>query len=692
MLIIFFLAYGLVAIEDVIHLRKSKPVMLAAGLIWALLGIVYAAQGEAAMLEVAAKQVFLDYGELMLFIIVAVTYVNTMEERRLFDVLRSRVVSLRLSYRQLFWLVGGLAFVFGPVIDNLTTALVMGAVVMAVGAGNSRFIVLACINVVVAANAGGVFSPFGDITSLMVWQKGKLEFLEFFNLFLPALVNFIIPAVLMQYAVPKGVPEATGKAVGLKPGAAGVIWLFGATIATAIIFRNYLHLPPALGMMLGLGYLQAYSYVLQRTGHRRNNQDMVPDSFKEIERVEWDTLLFFFGIIFAVGAGGGRPPGAGLGLPLRGHGADRRQHRHRRARRGLRQYPANVRGADHGSGHVERAVDADHAEHRRRGEPGLHRHGGGSGADGHGARPLHLPQPPALDLGHRPRLRRERRHAPVGQRRPHLTSSARVARLQQGGGRMRRGSDFRRNSVQSGPIGGRGRDLLLKYVTGMAVAAGLIVSPLGAAACEGLTIGPRGVVASVTDGDTVILDNGLVIRLIGTQAPKLPLGREGFPTWPMADEAKAALEDMVLGQRVELRYGGERVDRHGRALGHLFVAGAAEGWVQERMLAVGLARVYSFPDNRACLAELMAAETRARTMSLGIWTDPYYTVRRADRPEALASRIGHYELVGGRVLLADEAGGRVSRNFGRYWKEDFTAVIERCIADVRAGRPRPAAA
>jgi len=304
-LLIFFVAYGFVAVEEVIQLRKSKPVVLAAGLIWALLGLVYTLNGKSAQLEAAAKHVILDYGELMLFLIVAITYVNTMQERRVFDALRAKLVSLKLSYRQLFWLIGGLAFFFGPIIDNLTTALVMGAVVVAVGVGNYRFIVMGCIIIVVAANAGGVFSPFGDITSLMVWQKGKLEFLEFFHLFFPALVNFLVPATLMHFSVPKGRPEAMTETRKLKPGAAIVIGLFLATIATAVSFKTFLDLPPALGMMLGLGYLQMYSYLLQRIGRRRDNQELAFDSFREIGRMEWDTLLFFFGIIFAV---------AGLGV------------------------------------------------------------------------------------------------------------------------------------------------------------------------------------------------------------------------------------------------------------------------------------------------------------------------------------------------------------------------------------------
>ncbi len=299
-LLIFFGAYAFVAVEESIQLRKSKPVMMAAGLIWGLLGIVYMIAGKTEVLEAAAKHTILDYAELMLFLIVAITYVNTMQERRVFDALRSRHVNLNLTYRQLFWLIGGFAFFFCPIIDNLTTALVMGAVVVAVGVGNYRFIVLGCIILVVAANAGGVFSPFGDITSLMVWQKGKLRFFEFFHLFLPALVNFLVPAICMHFAVPKGKPKPWGEGRRMKPGALTVIGLFLATIATSISFKTFLNLPPALGMMLGLGYLHLYSYRLQRQQRRHDDQDYSFDSFKQIGRMEWDTLLFFFGIIFAI--------------------------------------------------------------------------------------------------------------------------------------------------------------------------------------------------------------------------------------------------------------------------------------------------------------------------------------------------------------------------------------------------------
>ena len=298
---IFFLAYVLVILEEITGMAKSKPVLLAAGLIWALIGVAFALTGQSDFAHEAALSVIEEYGELFLFLIVAVTYVNTLEERRAFDALRGVLVRAGLSYRQLFVLTGVLAFSLSPVLDNLTTALVIGAVVTALGRDSAKFTVVSCISVVVAANAGGAFSPFGDITTLMVWQQGKLGFFEFFALFVPSVVNWALPAVIMIWSVPKGRPQMGHDRVRPKPGMWAVVALFAATIATSVLFKNALNLPPAMGMMLGLGYLQALAYGLRLSGGRRRDEDMVLDSFAQVQRVEWDTLLFFFGIIFAVG-------------------------------------------------------------------------------------------------------------------------------------------------------------------------------------------------------------------------------------------------------------------------------------------------------------------------------------------------------------------------------------------------------
>lgn len=345
--LLFAVAYLLVVLEEFTHMRKSKPVMLAAGLIWLLIALfpptpnsghgsgsdtveeanaLQAQEREAFPAEdttahdadvalareavgEAVRHYLLEYGELFLFLLVAMTYVNAMEERKVFDVLRDKLISSGMSYRALFWATGFLSFFVSPVLDNMTTALVTFAALAAVGRESPRFVAIGCINLVVAANAGGAFSPFGDITTLMVWQDGKLPFFEFFHLFVPSLVNFIVPAACMHFAVPSGKPPATVVRTRFRRGAVGVMVLFACTIVTAVSMHNFLHLPPVLGMMTGLAYLKLYSYYLTRTTPHadpsitdRDLEDVAPfDSFRLVARAEWDTLLFFYGVMLCVG-------------------------------------------------------------------------------------------------------------------------------------------------------------------------------------------------------------------------------------------------------------------------------------------------------------------------------------------------------------------------------------------------------
>jgi len=314
-LIIFVVAYLLVMGEEYTHLRKSKPVLLAAGLIWGLIGWVYASHGFTHAAEQAVRHNLLEYGELFLFLLVAMTYINAMEERLVFEALRARLVCAGFSFRKLFWITGLLAFFISPVADNLTTALLMCAVVMAIGKDNAKFVMLSCINIVIGANAGGAFSPFGDITTLMVWQKGIVQFWTFFALFIPSVINWFVPALIMSFAVPNVQPTAGTVDVQMKRGGFVVIGLFLVTISTAVCFHNFLHLPPVLGMMTGLSYLKLYGYYLKKT-HRNGpgsagydpdkageqlGDTVAFDVFRHIARAEWDTLMFFYGVILCVG-------------------------------------------------------------------------------------------------------------------------------------------------------------------------------------------------------------------------------------------------------------------------------------------------------------------------------------------------------------------------------------------------------
>lgn len=312
----FGFAYLFVILEDRTHLRKSIPMIVAAGVLWSLVALSPAGEQGAELL----RESILEFAELFLFILAAVSFVNTLEDRQVFDVLRTWLIKRGLSLRGVFWATGALAFCMSPVADNLTTTLVMGAVALSVGARTPRFVVPACINIVVAANAGGAFSPFGDITTLMVWQQGKVEFVEFFSLFVPSLLNWVVPAVIMSYTVPKDRPVAAEGRVTLLPGALVVLALFLATIIGTVLLHQVLHLPAALGMMTGFGVLHLYGYLLRRTlrlrrmatdeaghmlggfGHDDDAKQDGFDVFTLLARVEWDTLMFFYGVMLCVGA------------------------------------------------------------------------------------------------------------------------------------------------------------------------------------------------------------------------------------------------------------------------------------------------------------------------------------------------------------------------------------------------------
>lgn len=319
-LTLFALAYVLVTLEEYLQLKKSKPVLLAAGLIWAMIGYVYQQHGLADIAREALEYNLLEYAELLLFLLVAMTYISAMEERRLFDALQAWMIGKGFSFRSLFWLTGLLAFFISPIADNLTTALLMCAVVMKVGGKNSRFVNLACINIVIAANAGGAFSPFGDITTLMVWQAGHVSFMQFMHLFIPSVANYLLPALVMSYYLPDDQPDTVYEQVELKRGARRIVLLFILTIATAVSFHALFHFPPVMGMMMGLAYLQFFGYFLRKTLARSlakktalaiaNNDEaalrrigsVVPfDVFSRISHAEWDTLLFFYGVVMCVG-------------------------------------------------------------------------------------------------------------------------------------------------------------------------------------------------------------------------------------------------------------------------------------------------------------------------------------------------------------------------------------------------------
>jgi Na+/H+ antiporter NhaD/arsenite permease-like protein len=305
-LIIFIVGYYFIATEDKYHINKAKPALLTGTLIFMLIGVYYAMNGlDGKHLHHEIEILIMEIAGIFFFLFVAMTYIEAMIDRKVFSALRYNLVSKGYNYKKLFWITGFLAFFISPIADNLTTALILSTVLITIDKENKAFIVPAAVNIVVAANAGGAWSPFGDITTLMVWVDGKGAFVDFLYLFPASILGWGITAFLLSKFIPEGNPPFSDdeKPVKIAAGGKVIMALFGFTIASAVISHQVLHLPAMWGMMFGLAVLQLYVYKMSKKV-RYDSEGIVckeVNVFSFISKIENDTLLFFFGILAAVG-------------------------------------------------------------------------------------------------------------------------------------------------------------------------------------------------------------------------------------------------------------------------------------------------------------------------------------------------------------------------------------------------------
>jgi len=298
-LFIFIAAYYFIATEDKYEINKAKPALLAGTGIFMLIGVYFALNGlDSHPLETEVEHLIVEISGIFFFLLVAMTYIEAMIDRNVFEALRYRLVSKGYSYKKLFWITGILAFFISPVADNLTTALILSTVLLTIDKNKTKFVVPSAINIVVAANAGGAWSPFGDITTLMVWVDGKASFSEFLYLFPAAIIGWFVTAILLSKFVPNDKPpfNSNEEEVEIAEGGKVIIGLFALTISLAVIAHQALHLPAMWGMLFGLAILKMYVYKINR-----NSSKTKLNAFSWIAKIENDTLLFFFGILAAVG-------------------------------------------------------------------------------------------------------------------------------------------------------------------------------------------------------------------------------------------------------------------------------------------------------------------------------------------------------------------------------------------------------
>lgn len=308
-LAIFVIGYYFIATEDKYHINKAKPALFTGVTIFMLIGLYVAMSGDINLqhrLEEGINELILEIAGIFFFLFVAMTYIEAMIDRKVFSALRYNLVSKGYDYKKLFWITGLLAFFISPIADNLTTALILSTVLITIDKENRAFIVPSAVSIVVAANAGGAWSPFGDITTLMVWVDGKGAFSDFLFLFPASILGWLVTAFLLSKFIPKGRPPFSDKEERVKIAQGGkiIIALFGLTILFAVISHQLLHLPAMWGMMFGLAILELYVYIINRSNRLNNNlleNEKHINAFSWIAKIENDTLLFFFGILAAVG-------------------------------------------------------------------------------------------------------------------------------------------------------------------------------------------------------------------------------------------------------------------------------------------------------------------------------------------------------------------------------------------------------
>jgi len=299
LLAIFVVGYYFIAAEEKYHINKAKPALFTGTFMFMLLGAYYAVNGlDFSAFDTEIAHLILEIAEIFFFLFVAMTFIEALIERNVFDALKEKLLNAGYNYKKLFWITGLLAFFISPVADNLTTALILSTVLITIEKDNKAFLIPAAINIVVAANAGGAWSPFGDITTLMAWSAGKGTFVDFLFLFPASIIGWSVTAFLLSRFVPEGHPAKIENAepVQIHKGGKVIIGLGIFTIFSAVMGKQLMHLPPMWGMLFGLSLLQLYAYTLKKY----HDHDI--EIYKSVSKIENDTLLFFFGILAAVGA------------------------------------------------------------------------------------------------------------------------------------------------------------------------------------------------------------------------------------------------------------------------------------------------------------------------------------------------------------------------------------------------------
>ncbi len=299
MITVFVLGYLAITLEHRLHINKAAIAILTGVFLWALYSIrEFCRCGAYEYINVVVEKLnghLHDIAQIIIFLLGAMTIVALIEMYGGFKIITDFIRTK--ERRKLLWVVSFITFFLSSVLDNLTTAIVMVSLLRRLVPEREDRLIFASL-IIIAANAGGAWTPIGDVTTTMLWIGGQVTTAKIMkSLFLPSLISLVVPLVYFSFLVKKGeiIPALHQEEVPLESGAKRVFFLGIGSLIFVPVFRAFTNLPPFMGVLLGLGIL----WVLTDLINHRKDHLKVPHV---LTKVDFSSILFFLGILLAVAA------------------------------------------------------------------------------------------------------------------------------------------------------------------------------------------------------------------------------------------------------------------------------------------------------------------------------------------------------------------------------------------------------
>lgn len=297
--VIFVLTYAAIALEHPLRVNKSATALLGAGLLWttyALLGT------DTQAVTTQLSESLTSTAQIVFFLMGAMTIVEVVDAHNGFEVITSRIKTAKLS--SLMWMVGLVSFFLSSILDNLTTTIVMVSLMKKLLDQREDRLFFAGI-IVIAANAGGAWTPIGDVTTTMLWIGGQITALNIMeSLFIPSMLNLLVPLAVTSYMLgnrPVLAPQRSNQEDGIATTAfeRNLMFFLGLGVLVLVpVFKTVTHLPPFMGILFGLGLIWLVGDLVHRDKEDEHKQQFT--LVQALTRIDMSSVVFFIGILLAV--------------------------------------------------------------------------------------------------------------------------------------------------------------------------------------------------------------------------------------------------------------------------------------------------------------------------------------------------------------------------------------------------------